>query len=211
MSSKVGLTKDLETHYNARKADIRKRLEDFKNVRNEDYFYELCYCLCTPQTKAKNAFEIQKILKEKNFFNNEISNLELILNNPKHNIRFHNEKAKRLISIKNEWAIVEALLNTKVDNYTKRNWLARGIDGFGYKEASHFLRNIGYEGLAILDRHILKMLVECGVYNSVPDISTKAKYFEVEQKLLEFSNKININVDEIDLLFWSKVNGEILK
>ena len=72
MSSKVGLTKDLETHYNARKADIRKRLEDFKNVRNEDYFYELCYCLCTHQTKAKNAFEIQKILKEKNFFNNEI-------------------------------------------------------------------------------------------------------------------------------------------
>lgn len=211
MSSKVGLTIDLENHYIARKSDIHKRLEDFKNVKNEDYFYELCYCLCTPQSKAKNAYEVQKILKEKDFFNNEIPNLDQILNSPKHNIRFHNEKSRRLINIKSEWVIVEAILNTNIDNFLKRNWLANGIDGFGYKEASHFLRNIGYEGLAILDRHILKMLVECGVYESIPDISTKTKYFDVEQKLIEFSENINISVDEIDLLFWSKVNGEILK
>ena len=41
--------------------------------------------------------------------------------------------------------------------------------GLGYKEASHFLRNIGLsEDIPILDRHILKNLVLLGAIDKVP-------------------------------------------
>ena len=41
-----------------------------------------------------------------------------------------------------------------------RDWLVKNIKGLGYKEASHFLRNIGYKNYAIVDFHILDLLVK---------------------------------------------------
>jgi len=55
------------------------------------------------------------------------------------------------------------------ENKDMREWLIRSIRGIGYKEASHFLRNIGLgENLAILDRHILKNLKFFGVIEEIP-------------------------------------------
>src|SRR5262245_30796407 len=44
------------------------------------------------------------------------------------------------------------------DGETRRDFFAKnpGIKGIGYKEASHYLRNIGFRGYAILDKHILR-------------------------------------------------------
>jgi len=80
------------------------------------------------------------------------------------------------------------------------------------KEASHFLRNIGLgKDLAILDRHILKNLKEYGVINEIPKSITKKVYIAIEDKMREFSKRINIPMDELDLLFWSKETGIIFK
>jgi len=93
----------------------------------------------------------------------------------------------------------------------KRLWLLENVNGFGLKECSHFLRNIGYRNLAILDRHVLKHLVFCDVLKEVPKISGTKKYFEIEMMFKQFSNRVNISVDELDLLFWSYETGKILK
>jgi N-glycosylase/DNA lyase len=89
--------------------------------------------------------------------------------------------------------------------------IMRAVNGFGMKEASHFLRNIGFRGLTILDRHILKLLVVCCVYTKAPEVNTVAKYLKVENEFLNFAQKEGYNVDELDLLFWSMKTGEILK
>jgi N-glycosylase/DNA lyase len=83
--------------------------------------------------------------------------------------------------------------------------------GLGYKEASHFLRNIGFRGYAILDKHILRSLYEFGVLDSPKPPTTKNRYIETENKFKEFANQLGIQLDELDLLLWSEKTGEILK
>jgi N-glycosylase/DNA lyase len=206
----MNLPIELATHYNKNKHLIKQRLKEFELVAKSDYFYELCFCICTPQSKAKSALLVQNKLIELDFFNNEIDVTE-ILRSPENYIRFHNQKAKRLNELKKNWNEVELLINSELDNNTKRNQLSKMVNGIGLKEASHFLRNIGFKGLGILDRHILRILVECNVYEEIPDISSPKKYFKVEEEFKLFANEVNIDLDEIDLLFWSYVNGDIVK
>jgi len=99
------------------------------------------------------------------------------------------------------------------DPLERRDWLAqeKQIKGLGYKESSHFLRNIGVRGHAILDKHVMRCLADVGVVDSATPPSRRAKYLEVEQQLKKFSRDIRIDFDELDLVLWSMKTGEILK
>ena len=91
-------------------------------------------------------------------------------------------------------------------------WLRRNKSkDSGYKEASHFLRNIGVKGHAILDKHVMRCLAEVRVIDSGKPPSTRKKYLEVEQQLVRFARIIGIDFDELDLVLWSMKTGEILK
>jgi N-glycosylase/DNA lyase len=95
----------------------------------------------------------------------------------------------------------------------RRDFLAanRNVRGIGYKEASHFLRNIGYRGYAILDKHVLTRLAEFEVIESPKPPSTKKSYLAIEEKLMGFADSIGVDFDELDLLLWYTKTGEILK
>jgi N-glycosylase/DNA lyase len=99
------------------------------------------------------------------------------------------------------------------DPLARRDWLARtrNIKGLGYKEASHYLRNIGFCGYAILDKHILRSLAELGVVESPEPPPTRARYLKTEERLREFARQVRIDFDELDLVLWSMKTGEILK
>ena len=83
--------------------------------------------------------------------------------------------------------------------------------GLGYKEASHFLRNVGFRGYAILDKHVLNCLAELKIIDDPKPPSTRSKYLTVEEKLRQFASEIDIDFDEMDLVLWSIKTGEILK
>jgi N-glycosylase/DNA lyase len=204
------LPKELREKYIELKAPIRQRLEEFKAVPEEKYFYELCYCVCTPQSKAQNALTVQKKLEKKDFFHRDFNPTD-ILRNPEHYIRFHNQKAERLQNAKKLFPDISKVIKSDITAHEKRDWLAENFKGFGMKESSHFLRNIGFEGLAILDRHILSHLVLCGVIPEMPKSINAKRYRQIEKLCIEFSQSISIPVDELDLLFWSSVTGVILK
>jgi N-glycosylase/DNA lyase len=85
------------------------------------------------------------------------------------------------------------------------------VRGLGYKEASHFLRNVGLRGFAILDKHVLGRLAEFGVIDEPKPASTKNRYLEFESRMKEFAYRIGIDFDELDLLLWYTKTGEILK
>lgn len=99
----------------------------------------------------------------------------------------------------------------KVDIKFDRDYLVEHYKGIGYKEASHFLRNVGYSGYAILDKHILNSLVEFRVIKEKPQGMNREKYLEIEIKMKRFSEKIGINMDELDFVLWSRKTGEVLK
>jgi len=189
---------------------IRKRLAEFSVVRSTNYFYELAYCLLTPQSSAVNADKTISALRGKDFRNTK-ANPEPILRDKKHYIRFHKTKTKHLIAMKEQYPAIVERLTSGNDGTGLREWLVKNVKGLGWKEASHFLRNIGYRNLAILDRHILKCLVRVGALKKLPETLTTKKYKAIEKEFLTFADEVRISIDELDLLFWSIATGEILK
>jgi N-glycosylase/DNA lyase len=193
--------------YQQHKTAIRQRLFLFSQItREEDIFYELCFCLLTPQTKGKQCWERVEILRKHNFKGKSLNPHSFIKD-----IRFHNNKNTYLLAAKQQFSLVLEQLKKTTDARALREWLVTHIKGYGYKGASHFLRNIGYRNLAILDHHILRNLQRYKIVRTLPKTLTKKKYLALEQKFLIFSDKIGIPMDELDLLFWSQETGEIFK
>ena len=196
--------------YETRQDAIRKRLEDFERIPKEEYFYELAFTILTPQSSAKNADAAIGHLKRDKFFERGFDPTSY-LREPSNYIRFHNVKAKRLLTIRDEWHNISTLLQNKSNPFELRETVLHNIKGVGLKEASHFLRNIGVRGLAILDRHILKHLKSLKIIGKIPKALTPKRYFAIEKKWLKYSKEVGIPMDELDLLFWSMETGEIRK
>jgi len=116
--------------------------------------------------------------------------------------------------LQREWDFqIRKLIESFEDRMELRDFFAtnKGIKGIGYKEASHFLRNIGFKGYAILDKHVLRSLYEYGVIDSLKPPANRKRYLEIEAKMKEFAEEIDIDFDDLDLLLWSGKTGEILK
>jgi N-glycosylase/DNA lyase len=201
---------ELRTLHKSKQNAIRKRLEEFASVNSSDYFYELVYCLLTPQSSAANAEKAVRVLRRHDLFRRTIDP-EPLLHQKDFYIRFHKTKAKHLLAVKEQFPSIRNELSNGNSRPQLREWLVRNVKGIGWKEASHFLRNIGHRNLAILDRHILKNLVRVGVLRQLPKALTAKRYRMIERKFQRFSEKVNIPMDELDLLFWSLETGEILK
>ena len=208
--------KELLRNYRKRKKEIKGRLQDFKDVykkRDKDIFSELCFCILTPQAKAVSCDAAIRRLEKRNLLS---GGAQKDIRSCLKGVRFPNNKARYLIEarefFKNQKGLdVKSKLDTK-DVFKTREWLVRNIKGFGYKEASHFLRNIGFgKDLAILDRHILKNLKKYKVIKEMPDTLNKAGYLRIEDKMRKFFKRANISMEEVDLLFWSMETGMIFK
>jgi N-glycosylase/DNA lyase len=197
--------------YFSKKEAIQRRLAEFRAVDPSDYFYELVYCLLTPQTSAENAAKVVGELQRLCFHSLPIDP-EPILRNRSSYIRFHKMKSRNLMKLKENFSIVLKAISDIPDPSVRREWLVKNVLGIGYKEATHFLRNIGLNGgLAILDRHILRNLKRYGAIRSVPQSLSRKKYLSLERSFQRFSEKIGISLDELDLLFWSMETGAIRK
>lgn len=203
--------------YNKKKVAIQERLDDFREnykKSDEEIFAELCFCLLTPQSKAKLCWlSIENLKKDGLLLDGSADEIRKRLSC----VRFGNNKAKYIVEArdfftKNRKLKIKDKLNQFNIVFEMRDWLVKNIKGYGMKEASHFLRNIGfYEDIAILDRHILKNLVKYGAIKEIPKTITPKKYIKIENKMREFSNKADIPLSYLDLLFWSEETGDIFK
>ena len=50
-----------------------------------------------------------------------------------------------------------------MNEFEKREWVVKNVKGLRYKEDSHFLRNIDYKNIAIIDFHILGLFLKNGL------------------------------------------------
>lgn len=210
---------EIEKIYNEIKPAIKKRLQEFKEIfqngNDESIHCEISFCILTPQSKAKNAWKAISILRDNNLlFTGTPEEISEYLNI----VRFKNNKAKYLVLLREQMTDENGKIYTKkffeafktVDE--KREWIVKNIKGMSYKEAGHFLRNVGFgKEIAILDRHILKNLVKLEIIKEIPKTLTPKLYKEIELKLKNYCNFVNIEMDEMDLLLWYKEAGEIFK
>lgn len=202
----------------ALKDGILKRLDDFRNVwkngSDEDIFAELVFCLFTPQSKAKSCWSSVNILLDKKLL---LKGTKTSIARELNRVRFRNNKAGYVVLAREQFTrngkiSIKDLVSGFKDVFEAREWFVDNVKGLGYKEASHFLRNIGFgEKITILDRHILRNLKRAGVIQRVPASITKKTYLEIEKKMKDFSRKVKIPLNHLDLLFWCNETGEIFK
>ena len=210
--------RNLIRSYKKLKPQIKKRLLEFSKIHtseDEIIFAELCFCILTANA---NALMCDKAITE-------LKKEGLLLRGTAHQIkpklrgrvRFHNKKAEFIIRARSLFTKGGCLEVKKHLNHTEiiatRDWLVENIKGYGYKEASHFLRNIGLgRDIAILDRHILKNLKKYGVIRTIPDsVGSRTIYLAIENKMRGFSKRTGIPMEDLDLLFWSLQTGFIFK
>jgi len=152
----------LRTQFEEKKHAIRERLEAFRRIPQDEYFFELAYCILTPQSSAVHAAAAVEALRRARCFNRPERSAK-ILRRRAYYVRFHNTKAAHLAHAWKHFPEVAERLASPAPGNDLRIWLVRNVRGLGWKEASHFLRNIGFRDLAILDRHILRNLLDQGV------------------------------------------------
>ncbi len=209
-------TNELISEYKRKKSSIKKRLNEFKglhNAKDEDVFQELCFCILTPQSKATVCDKAIRTLRSAGLL---LKGSHSKVRSKLRGVRFPNNKAAYLICARRTLQNGKKIdLKNRIDandTFSTREWLVKNIKGIGYKEASHFLRNVGLgKGMAILDTHILKNLKRYGVIKDLPRTLTKNDYMDTEKKMKAFSGKTGIPMEEMDLLFWSKETGFIFK
>lgn len=192
---------DLENTYKNIRNHIEKKIEEIEKNRKffsrDDIFKELCFCILVANNNLERTLEIWKKL------GNDFLNL------PKNSLRrklkylgyrFYNIRAKYIIEARKKINDLENILKVKEPKEI-REWLVKNIKGIGWKEASHFLRNLGYKDFAILDRHVLRILKENEIIEDVPKTLTKRKYLEIEEKLKTLAKELsNILKKEITLV-----------
>lgn len=220
-----------------KKVDVR--MKEFAQIRGkgksseERIFSELCFCLLTANFTAERGMKIQDALGKC-----VLSDKEPVLARKLKKLghRFPNARAGYIAGARKCNAELQALLSSSKkgnssmkSSMKKRNsalnsadrgssgkglreWIVANVKGLGWKEASHFLRNIGYTDVAIIDFHILDLLVREGLVPAPKNKAlSKAKYLEVEQVLERVSSRAGVNLAELDLYLWYIETGKVLK
>ena len=196
----------LKQAYAKYREEIKAKLAEFENLQESEYIHELFFCLLTPQSKAEKCWQAVKEIKNCEIEKNKIESCL------KTKTRFYRNKTRYLIEAANKWDKIKKIIDSKQKPGEIRAELVKNIKGLGMKESSHFLRNINKSRnqLAILDRHILRKLLELKVINQIPNLTEK-NYQELEEKMKKFADNVGIELDELDLLFWKIESGRIFK
>jgi len=189
---------------------IADKIREFKDVGgkgNEIWFSELCFCILTANSTAKLGMRIQGELGS-GFLTLPRKELTQRLKELGH--RFYNKRAEFIVSAR-KFHMIKNIITKFSDIQQAREWLAENVYGIGWKEASHFLRNVGFDDVAILDRHILAITREHRLVEQVPRTLTRRRYLMIEEKLKELAEKVDLSPAELDLYLWYMKTGEILK
>ena len=225
----------LKQQHKQRKAHIQARLSQFKQFfskplrwtysgnemrlvpseasTHDRFFEEMCFCIFAANTSAemgmKTIDHVRPLLHR--------AEPEEMTAKLRGIYRFINLRPQYIAHTREYLKLLETPLNELVVSFADpndlRDFLANntGIRGLGYKEASHFLRNLGFEGFAILDKHIINSMHELGIIATPKAPTTGAQYLSIEENYLELAHDSGIDPDELDLLLWSNKTGKILK
>ncbi|TFG29238.1 MAG: N-glycosylase/DNA lyase [Promethearchaeota archaeon] len=208
------MKKLLDSIEELKKGDIKylidTRIYEFEQIQREsidNIFKELCFCIMTANCGAEKCMEIHEGISD-GFLH--LTQEHLTEKFKDLGYRFPNVRSIYIVEAREYKDKLHQMLNSTIEKEELRDWVVKHIKGLGYKEASHFLRNIGYKNYAIIDFHIVDVLAKYHVIEK-PKTMTKKKYLEIEEILEQMANRLNLNMAELDLYLWYLETGKILK
>ena len=189
---------------------VDTRIEEFKQTggkTSREIFKELCFCILTANFNAERSIEIQKKIGD-GFLTLPLPQLVEELKALGH--RYPETRARYIVEARRYADSLKEIILRFKDANSLREWLVKNVKGIGFKEASHFLRNIGFSDLAIIDFHIVNILSKYGLINEFKTM-TKKRYLEIEFILRRIAYCLNISLAELDLFLWYLETGRVLK
>ncbi|BCU71217.1 N-glycosylase/DNA lyase [Stygiolobus caldivivus] len=196
------------------RARVLERADEFllNNRSGEEvWFRELVLCLLTSNSSFISSYKALVELYSYDITTLSKDKISSILKNSGY--RFYNLKAiyiKRAIDT--YYGKLKSIVKpiADIDQISAREFLVSNVKGLGYKESSHFLRNVGYFDLAIVDRHILKF-VNNYLYVNIKKVDSKRRYLLVEGLLKALASSLNMQVGLLDLFIFFKQTQTLVK
>ncbi len=207
--------------------DVKPQYEQWQCLEEGDLFYELVVCVASSQTifetsvavadqiKAQGLLDcvqgraslanyealLQRILEEP---------VEVIINGKSRQVRyrFRNRLASLLSATVHEiygrGTSIKGILNIAHSPRHARELLVNVVSGFGPKQASLFLRRIGYcSDLAVLDTHVLDYLELAASVEPKPNMLARiAGYERIENEFLKIAERFGHAIGCVDLALW---------
>jgi len=191
------------------KSLVDSRLQEFKQLGEQssnELYKELCFCTLTANFDAERSIAIQQTVCDA-FLHMNPKKLEARLRELGY--RYPN-RASYIDESRKFKNVLKDVISSFQDEADLREWLALNIKGLGFKESSHFLRNIGFQNLAIVDFHIVDLLAKHKLIEK-PKAISKKRYLEIEQILNSIADKLGMSLAELDLYLWFLETGKVLK
>lgn len=202
------LLKNLESIREQAKPLVESRWEEFEKLRQEgseeDLFSELCFCILTANWSAQGGIKAQKIIGRGFVY---MSKEELVSKLREVGHRYPEARAEYIIS--NRWIIGK--LKELIKQEDPREYIVKNVKGLGWKESSHFLRNIAFTNYAILDKHVLRIMNKYGLIEEIPKGWTKKRYLDYEERLRKVADMFGEHLGKFDLYLWYMIKKTVDK
>jgi N-glycosylase/DNA lyase len=207
-------------------ADLLSNCPTWDKMTEEELWQTLCLCILSsnvPYESAQSAFShladsgylrlgwIAKTPNSEDLIANELSKplyLPIKLDGSCRKYRFPNVRARDIVKaakvMLSEKLSLSELLARHNSERTVRDILVAKIPGIGLKEASHFLRDIGYSNnLAIIDSHVVSFLAEIkAISPEEAKLINRSIYFELENILQKLCKKHDVSLAIFDMAVW---------
>lgn len=187
---------------------------------------ELVLCILSSQEKYEAAkamcFRLESALKSwatptKNTIRRRELTIHRILAEPiryeyagvarTRRIRFHRRKAEHICRTMSEFIVNGTTFDQLVWGHESvqnaRADIIKHCHGIGPKQASMFLRNVGWRhNLAVLDKHVLDFMHIMGLAGSGKSISTLNEYQRLESALQHYADSYSVEMYYLDIAIW---------
>jgi len=214
----------IREQYEKNEEIIEERLQEFRNLRDapeKRLFKELVFVILTSQSGAKKSWEATEKLEENSLLE-EGSREDIAEVLAAYEVQYERNKAQYIVNNREKLSqptLTDPEKSLKIHNKISsenldksREWFAQNIKGISWKGSSHFLRNIGYgDDFAIVSSHIVDVLYQMDILESTEQPKDKEEYLNVEEKMRDLSQELEIDIQALDLVLWSMKTGEVFK
>lgn len=201
------------------KIDITDSI-DWRNSSECDLLKELVLCTLSSNIRYEVAvLYTAKLEQEKCFIKATKNKLDeksicryltepILLKGKLVRYRFPKTKSNQLYrtinNIYGNSSSIKELLSTTHTSVEARDVLTCRCTGIGYKQASMFLRNIGYGyNLAIIDTHIIDYLNLVDVLPQRPKVQNHTVYSKIEKLYSAYAQTKQFDIKRLDIAIWN--------
>lgn len=206
---------------------LRAEKTDWDGLSEEVLFYEAAVCIFSSQMLFEHALAMADLVKKLGLLRKSavVADFELYIQNltevfskpfeitkngetrrimPRFKNRLPKLLSKTAQTIYFNGRTIKSILVSASNALHARELLMHNVSGFGPKQASLFLRRIGYcTELAILDTHILDYLRLTSDIDLKPSTLSRLKWYEnVETEFKRISKNFGYGIGCVDLAMW---------